>query len=248
MLQQSTSGKKMCPTDMAKPEVRGLICQECERGISPSALFCPHCRAAILRRYCPGCGKLVPDSTNFCPYCGTSAKEKTKRVRISYSTLLTILGSLSLVTLCFILIYRSGAAPPPSSAQIKGPSLQTSQAASIATSVNTTGTRSTAQTVQPSVNPVEGSRLNLVGHRLLKEGRYDDAIHILRQAVRSFPENSQDPSKVFALYNLGHSLRRSGKADEAIPLLMQCIQLDRRNPMFYEELQAARRAALRNPS
>lgn len=247
MLQQSTSGKKMYPTDMARPEVRGLICQECERGISPSALFCPHCHAAILRRYCPGCAKLVPDSTNFCPYCGTSAKEKSKRVRISYSTLLTVFASLSLVTLCFILIYRSAPAPSssPPSAQIEKPSSPVSHPVSISTSASATGTRSA---VQPSVNPVEGSRLNLVGHRLLKEGRYDDAIHILRKAVRSFPENSQDPSKVFALYNLGHSLRRTGKADEAIPLLMQCIQLDRQNPMFYEELQAARRAALRNPS
>lgn len=243
MLEQSTSVKKMYSPDMARPEVRGLVCQECERGISPTAQFCPHCRAAILRRYCPGCRKLVPDSTNFCPYCGTSATDKVKHFRISYSTLLTVFASLSLVTLCFILIYRSG--PAASSARTDPPTVPISPSVSVKASAKAVETR---RAVQPPLNPSEGSRLNLVGHRLLKEGRYHDAINILRQAVMSFPEDSQDPSKVFALYNLGHSLRRTGKANEAIPLLMKCVQMDRQNPMFHEELQAARKAALRKPS
>jgi tetratricopeptide (TPR) repeat protein len=158
--------------------------------------------------------------------------------------LLTVFASVSLLTLSAILIYKNSPSTPaaesPSPATVNSPI-----AGGVAAEAKAQGSKKMDTIAQ--VNPSEGSRLNLVGHRLLKEGRYDDAINVLRRAVRSFPENSQDPSYIFAMYNLGHSLRRTGKVNEAIPLLMQCVQMDARNPMFHEELQAARRA-VRNPS
>jgi Flp pilus assembly protein TadD len=154
--------------------------------------------------------------------------------------LLTIFGSVSLLTLSLILIYQNGPSSPRVATPVAFPA-----GASLTAQAQAKGSAPVIANAQ--VNPAEGSRLNLVGHKLLKQGRYDDAINVLRRAVRSFPENSQDPSYIFAMYNLGHSLRRTGKVNEAIPLLMQCVQMDSRNPMFHDELQAARRA-VRNPS
>src|ERR1051325_6411979 len=60
---------------MKEAALRNLACQECGQGIAPDAMFCTHCHAPIVRRYCAGCSRLVPENSAFCPFCGTSAKE-----------------------------------------------------------------------------------------------------------------------------------------------------------------------------
>jgi tetratricopeptide (TPR) repeat protein len=86
-----------------------------------------------------------------------------------------------------------------------------------------------------------GVQLNLKGHSLIKQGRYQEAITFLQRAVNSFPQGSTKIDYFFAQYNLGHSLRRVGKSKEAIPYLERCVAYDRNNQMFVQELEAARR-------
>jgi tetratricopeptide (TPR) repeat protein len=105
--------------------------------------------------------------------------------------------------------------------------------------------------VKPAVVEVankveEGARLNLQGHSLIKQGRYQEAVSTLHQAIDTFPENSGNIEYVFAQYNLAHSLRKIGKSEEAIPYLKRCIAYDSHNVMFQKELQAAQRDLSRN--
>jgi len=95
--------------------------------------------------------------------------------------------------------------------------------------------------VKTAKNVEEGARLNLQGHALIQQGRYQEAVSTLHQAVETFPDNTEDIEYVFAQYNLAHSLRKIGKSEEAIPYLKRCIAYDRHNQMFQKELQAAQR-------
>jgi tetratricopeptide (TPR) repeat protein len=90
-------------------------------------------------------------------------------------------------------------------------------------------------------DPAAGVRLNLKGHSLIQQGRYHEAVSLLYQAIKSFPEDSNMMEYFFAQYNLGHSLRRIGKSEEAIPYLERCVAYDRHNQKFIRELEAARR-------
>lgn len=236
--------------------IAGLICQECEKSIAPNAQFCPHCRAAILRRYCSGCAKLIPDTAAFCPYCGTSATSRVKKFRVSSNTLILVFVCLLLMTFSIVLIYTSRSEAYKSDAKKAAP--VPSQESIVKISENmpnksyqqpiTSATNPASRNEERDVNAVLGSRLNLEGHRLLKAGRYEDAIRVLRRAVQSFPRDTNNMSYYFAVYNLGHSLRRTGKPQEAIPLLQQCIRFDKSNQKFQEELKAAQRDMSRNPS
>jgi len=56
-----------------------LHCVDCHGEISPETILCPHCGVPILRRYCGGCGKLIPDSAETCPYCGVASQTTSNR-------------------------------------------------------------------------------------------------------------------------------------------------------------------------
>ena len=59
----------------------------------------------------------------------------------------------------------------------------------------------------------------------MSQGRYDEAIPILQQAVESFPPGTADLNYAYALFNLGKSLRLVGRYDEAIPVLEQRLKI-----------------------
>ncbi len=104
----------------------------------------------------------------------------------------------------------------------------------------------TAQTTpaEPAAgDAVEGARLNQLGFDLFKQGRYREAIPILRRAVRSFPAGTTDLDYAYALYNLGASLRRAGRPDEAIPILERRLRIPNQTQTVQAELDAARREA-----
>jgi tetratricopeptide (TPR) repeat protein len=82
--------------------------------------------------------------------------------------------------------------------------------------------------------------LNDRGFALLNEGRYSDAIPVLRQAV-SASNGSGGLTHAYALYNLGHALRLAGRATEAIPVLERRLQIDNQRATVARELKAARR-------
>ena len=81
--------------------------------------------------------------------------------------------------------------------------------------------------------------LNDQGFALINEGRYDEAIPILEQAVAAFPEGSEDLTYAYALFNLGHALRMAGRPEEAIPILEQRLEIPNQTGTVQRELDAA---------
>ena len=89
----------------------------------------------------------------------------------------------------------------------------------------------------------DGAALNEQGYSLIQEGRYDEAIPVLQQAVASFPEGTTDINYAYALFNLGHALRMAGRPEEAIPILEQRFQIPDQTETVRRELEAARAEA-----
>ena len=94
----------------------------------------------------------------------------------------------------------------------------------------------------PASQPASASAasLNNRGFQLMTEGRYQDAIPLLRRAVSS-AGNGGDLTYAYALYNLGRSLRLAGKPGEAIPLLERRLRIDNQRATVARELKAAQR-------
>ena len=83
-----------------------------------------------------------------------------------------------------------------------------------------------------------GADLNDQGFALINEGRYDEAIPILQQAVEKLAPIG-DLTYAYALYNLGHALRLAGRPEEAIPILEQRLEIPNQTGVVRKELQAA---------
>jgi eukaryotic-like serine/threonine-protein kinase len=89
-------------------------------------------------------------------------------------------------------------------------------------------------------DPELGSTLNLEGFEMIQAGRYDEAIPVLEEAVRSFPPGTNDVDYAYALFNLGNALRLSGRPDEAIPVLERRLEIPNQTAAVRSELTAAR--------
>jgi tetratricopeptide (TPR) repeat protein len=96
------------------------------------------------------------------------------------------------------------------------------------------------QTSQPA--PASAASLNDRGFQLMNEGRYRDAIPVLRQAVADAGTGG-DLTYAYALYNLGRSLRLAGRPSDAIPLLERRLRIDNQRATVARELKAAQRSA-----
>lgn len=46
-----------------------FVCPQCQRGIEPEFILCPHCHTS-LRRRCTACDRVVDLTWAVCPYCG----------------------------------------------------------------------------------------------------------------------------------------------------------------------------------
>jgi eukaryotic-like serine/threonine-protein kinase len=88
-----------------------------------------------------------------------------------------------------------------------------------------------------------GAQLNEEGYSLSQQGRYAEAIPVLRRAVASFPQGTTDINYAYALFNLGHALRMAGHPEEAIPILERRLQIPDQTQTVQTELDAARAAA-----
>ena len=78
---------------------------------------------------------------------------------------------------------------------------------------------------------------------MIQQGRYAEAIPVLRRAVASFPQETTDLNFAYALFNLGHALRMAGQPEAAIPILEQRLQIPDQTETVQAELDAARAAA-----
>lgn len=234
-----------------------VLCRECRGRIQPEDKFCAHCDAVILRRYCPGCNKLVPDHALMCPYCGASASEKAKAGILQYpNNLALIILILFVASLYYLWPNQKSNEGKTFVKNVEAPKLAKApvainEAKASAPAVVKKPSAVKPATVKPAVVKVAkdveaGARLNLQGHALIQQGRYQEAVSTLHQAVETFPDNTENIEYVFAQYNLAHSLRKIGKSEEAIPYLKRCIAYDSRNVMFQKELQAAQRDLSRN--
>ena len=88
-----------------------------------------------------------------------------------------------------------------------------------------------------------GAQLNDEGYALIQQGRYNEAIPVLRRAVASFPEGTTDLNYAYALFNLGHALRMAGNPAKAIPILERRLQIPDQTATVQAELDAARAEA-----
>jgi tetratricopeptide (TPR) repeat protein len=96
---------------------------------------------------------------------------------------------------------------------------------------------------QGSSDANSGAALNEEGFSLMNQGRYDEAIPVLQQAVRSFPPGTTDLTYAYALFNLGKSLRLAGRPDEAIPILEKRLEIPNQQGTVKRELELARQQA-----
>jgi tetratricopeptide (TPR) repeat protein len=94
-----------------------------------------------------------------------------------------------------------------------------------------------------SFDPVRGAQLNEEGFARMQSGDFAGAVPILREAVASWPEDSQDINYAYALFNLGKSLNRSGNPDEAIPYLEKRLNWPDQRETVQAELDLAKRNA-----
>ena len=88
-----------------------------------------------------------------------------------------------------------------------------------------------------------GVELDRQGKALIDQGRYAQAVPVLRRAVASWPETSRDINYAYALFNLGQALNRSGNPDEAIPYLEKRLTWDDQREAVQTELDLARENA-----
>jgi tetratricopeptide (TPR) repeat protein len=92
-------------------------------------------------------------------------------------------------------------------------------------------------------DPARGAALNAQGRALVDRGQPEAAVPILVEAVRSFPEGTDDIQYAYALYNLGEALLRSGRPEEAIPILERRLQIPDQPGVVRATLRDARAAA-----
>lgn len=90
------------------------------------------------------------------------------------------------------------------------------------------------------IDPQRGSELNDQGYALLQAGDPGEAVPILQQAVASYPEDSDDLTYAFALFNLARALRLSGDPESAIPLLQERLRFDNQRDVVRAELKQAK--------
>jgi len=88
-----------------------------------------------------------------------------------------------------------------------------------------------------------GGALNEEGFAMIQEGRYEEAVPVLEEAVRAFPPETEDLSYAYALFNLGNALRLSGRPEEAIPVLERRLEIPNQTEVVRRELAAAEREA-----
>ncbi|MDX6636641.1 MAG: eukaryotic-like serine/threonine-protein kinase, partial [Solirubrobacterales bacterium] len=128
----------------------------------------------------------------------------------------------------------SDAKPAHHSGSSATPSTATAPPADSSTTAGTTAT------TPASTDP---SSLNDQGYALIQQGRYDEAIPLLRRAVSGLSSDTSSLTYAYALFNLGHALRLAGQPQAAIPILEQRLRIPNQTATVQAELDAARAAA-----
>jgi eukaryotic-like serine/threonine-protein kinase len=107
----------------------------------------------------------------------------------------------------------------------------------------TTNASSSLPAPAPNPDPARGARLNDEGYALLQDGKPEEAVPVLRRAVRSYPGGSRDLEYAYALFNYGRALRLAGEPGQAIPVLERRLTFNDQRPTVREELRQTRAEA-----
>jgi tetratricopeptide (TPR) repeat protein len=125
------------------------------------------------------------------------------------------------------------------------------QGSSAQTSRATSATSAAPAERQPAlaVSPAAAAAREATGHQLLSQGRYAQAIGVLREAVQASggsvarcaePATEACLTFAYALYDLGSALRLEGNPRSAIPILNKRLQIDNQRAAVEEQLDLAR--------
>jgi serine/threonine-protein kinase len=90
--------------------------------------------------------------------------------------------------------------------------------------------------------PPDKTAIQRQAHTLIDQGRYPEAIGMLRDLVNDCPVQTTDPC-AFAWYDLGHALRLSGDPAGAIPVLQTRLQNPDQHEVVQKELELAKKEA-----
>jgi tetratricopeptide (TPR) repeat protein len=101
-----------------------------------------------------------------------------------------------------------------------------------------------APTQAPATTTADPAKLNDQGFALMNQGKYDQAVPILKQAVDACGD-SLSTTCAYATYNYGAALNRSGDPAAAIPVLQRRLERwpDNQADTVRQELAAACEAA-----
>jgi len=142
---------------------------------------------------------------------------------------------------------RTAGTKQPADRERAGRPATTSATAAQTTATTAEAPPSASAVAAPSASPSDpgatGAQLNAEGYSLIQQGRYAEAIPVLRSAVASFPQETTDLNFAYALFNLGHALRMAGQPETAIPILERRLQIPNQTETVQAELDAARAAA-----
>lgn len=103
--------------------------------------------------------------------------------------------------------------------------------------------------VSEPVSAALATELEAQGHGLLEDGRYGDAVLVLKRAVLATgeslgaclePASSTCLTYAYALYDLGRAVRLSGQPQAAVPILERRLQIDNQRSIVVAQLQLAR--------
>jgi RNA polymerase subunit RPABC4/transcription elongation factor Spt4 len=232
---------------MKEAALRNLACQECGEKIEqPEAMFCNHCHAPIVRRYCAGCSHLVPENSAYCPLCGTSAKEPIpERFGLITKIVPVALGLLMLT----IFIGREDNNAARHATARRPAQLTEGSGGQGFSELARQDTRATITAAASTVDiSQDGRRLNEEAHDLMLQRKYAEAIPLLQQSIRAFGPGSKDEGYAFALFNLAQSFRMSGKPEKGLPILEHLVQTHADNPLFQHELIVTQGALTPQPT
>jgi hypothetical protein len=118
------------------------------------------------------------------------------------------------------------------------------------TSAHATSAPRLRSTPRTPVSAALAARLESQGHELLRAGRYDDALPVLKRALAATGENVgacvQPASErcltyAYALYDLGRALMLDGSAAAAVGVLENRLQIENQRAVVAAELSTARR-------
>jgi tetratricopeptide (TPR) repeat protein len=224
-----------------------------EAGVElPASVVCELELAGVAIERCSGeehgavCVRLDPASEPVLPMADPSEGRMAEKSGGRVLPLAGLVAAIALVAL-FVAIFASGSgrrAPVPI-----GKRTHPRLAVASGRAQPPVAHRSTHPSPQVPVSPALAADLEAQGHSLLQDGRYGDAIPVLKRAVLATgesvnaclePASSTCLTYAYALYDLGRAERLSGKPQAAVPILERRLQIDNQRSTVVAELQLAR--------